>query len=188
MRCLDRKNEADEFLAETLALDPLDWLARDLRGDELSCDMQVRLDLALDYACAGFYRAALGLLAAAQPEPHSGTAPMVEYYRAWLICGLAEADAARRAYLVAAVACPDYCFPARLEEIAIFQTASTANPNDARALLYLGTSFTIADATPKPSPAGRIRSVSKPRMQSLGAILVSPISTAWPTRRSRRAY
>ncbi len=138
MRCLDRQNEADKFLAETLALDPLDWLARDLRGDELSCDTQVRLDLSLDYSRAGFYRAALNVLAAAQPEPHSGTAPMVDYYRAWLHMRLREADAARRAYLVAAVACPDFCFPARLEEIAILQTASTANPNDARAPFYLG--------------------------------------------------
>ncbi len=47
MRCLDSENEADTYLAETLALDPLDWWARDLRGDELSCDTQVRLDLAL---------------------------------------------------------------------------------------------------------------------------------------------
>ena len=138
MRRLARENEADKFLAETLVLDPLDWLARDLRGDVLSCDTQVRLDLALDYARAGFYRGALGVLAAAQPEPHSGTAPMVEYYRAWLHMRLGEADAARSAYLAAAIACPDYCFPARLEEIAILQAANIANPHDARALLYVG--------------------------------------------------
>ncbi len=63
---------------------------------------------------------------------------MVEYYRAWLHTRLGEVDAARRAYLAAAVACPDYCFPARLEEIAILQAANTANPDDARALFYLG--------------------------------------------------
>ena len=138
MRRLDRQKEADKFLAETLALDPLDWLARDLRGDELSCDTQVRLDLALDYARPGFYRAALDVLAGAHPEPHSGTVPMVEYYRAWLHGRLGETDAARDAYLAAAASCPDYCFPARLEEIAILQTASVANPYDARALFYLG--------------------------------------------------
>ncbi len=138
MRRLDRQKEADRFLAETLALDPLDWWARNLRGDELSCDTQVRLDLVLDYARAGFYRAALDVLAVAHPEPHSGTAPMVEYYRAWLHMRLGEADAARGAYLAAAASCPDYCFPARLEEISILQAASAANPHDARARLFLG--------------------------------------------------
>jgi tetratricopeptide (TPR) repeat protein len=138
MRRLTQENEADTYLAETLLLDPLDWWARDLRGDKLSCNAQVRLDLALDYARAGFYRAALDLLAAARPEPQSGTAPMVEYYRAWLHTRLGEVDAARRAYLAAAVACPDYCFPSRLEDIAILQAAEIANPDDARAPLYLG--------------------------------------------------
>jgi len=32
----------------------------------------------------------------------------------------------------------DYCFPSRLEEIAIFEAAMRANPNDARAPYYLG--------------------------------------------------
>ena len=33
---------------------------------------------------------------------------------------------------------PDYCFPARLEEIAILEAAMAANPKDARAPYYLG--------------------------------------------------
>jgi tetratricopeptide (TPR) repeat protein len=32
----------------------------------------------------------------------------------------------------------DYCFPSRLEEIAILESAMRANPSDARAPYYLG--------------------------------------------------
>src|SRR6185437_3964167 len=38
----------------------------------------------------------------------------------------------------AAKLAPDYCFPSRLEEIAIFETAMAANPRDAKAPYYLG--------------------------------------------------
>ncbi len=48
LRRLGRAAEAEAALRETLALDPLDWWARCLRGEALACDTQVRLDLALD--------------------------------------------------------------------------------------------------------------------------------------------
>ena len=59
LRRLGRSAEADALLKKTLATDPLDWWARDLRGEKLTCDNQVRLDLALDYARAGFAAEAL---------------------------------------------------------------------------------------------------------------------------------
>jgi tetratricopeptide (TPR) repeat protein len=51
---------------------------------------------------------------------------------------LGDKTAARHAYAAAAKAPPDYCFPARLEEIAILEAAIAANPRDARAPFYLG--------------------------------------------------
>jgi tetratricopeptide (TPR) repeat protein len=96
------------------------------------------LDLALDYTRAGFYRAALELLARAQPEPENGTAPLVSYYQGWLQTRIGEVTAARLAYRAAERAAPDYCFPNRLEEIAILQSAIAANPLAARAPFYLG--------------------------------------------------
>ncbi len=44
-------------------------------------------------------------------------------------------------YRRAAAAPPDYCFPSRLEEIAILETAMAANPRAARAPYYLGHLF-----------------------------------------------
>lgn len=138
MRKLGRDEDADIIFKEMLALDPLDWWARYLLGEELSCDTQVRLDLALDFARAGFLVEAIELLTKATLEAGSGTAPLVNYYLGWLHEQLGDSKAALSCYQTAAEASPDYCFPARLEEIAILQSALIANPKDAGAAYYLG--------------------------------------------------
>jgi len=138
LRRLGRVAEADALLAATLALDPLDWWARHLHGDVLACNTQTRLDLAHDYAQAGFFTEARELLATATPEPISGTAPLVAYTAAWICHLMGDAPSEHRYLAVAASAPPDYCFPARLEEISILLHAVAARPRDARAPYYLG--------------------------------------------------
>lgn len=138
LRRLGRDAEAAEMLRSTLALDPLDWWAREINGESLSCDTQVQLDLTLDYARAGFWGEALRVLADAKPEIGSGTAPMVSYYRAWCCERLGKRADVTKHLKAAAKASPDYCFPARLEEIAILELAMERNPKDARARYYLG--------------------------------------------------
>jgi len=138
LRKIGRLAEADNLLTDTLALDPLDWWARWLRGDKLGCDTQVRLDLAIDCVRAGFLREALDLLVCDEAEVSSGTAPLLSYYRAWICRKMGDKIAANRHLAVAAKAAPDYCFPARLEEIAVLNHAIETNPRDARAPFYLG--------------------------------------------------
>jgi tetratricopeptide (TPR) repeat protein len=138
LRRLDRESEADALLAETLALDPLDWWARFLRREKLTCDAQVRLDLAHDCVRAGLFSEALALLADAKPGAFDGTAPLLAYTTAW-ICGQTSDTTGSRRWLTAAQkAAPDYCFPARLEEIHVLEFAMAMNARDARAALYLG--------------------------------------------------
>lgn len=138
LRRLGRGAEAGELLESTLALDLLSWGTRYLRGEKLACDTSVRLDLAHDFARAGFYSDAIALLEAANPEPFSGTAPLVLYTLAWLAHRSGNTAAMRRQLRAAAKAAPDYCFPARLEEIHVLRFAIAANPRDARAPYYLG--------------------------------------------------
>ena len=138
LRRLGRPAESDACLAETLKMDLLDWWARQLRGDELRCDTQTRLDLALDYAGAGLHREALEVVSGAEPEPYSGTGPLLGYYRAWLNLALGRRDQALREARKASRLSPDYCFPARLEEIAVFNSALALNPDDGRAAFLLG--------------------------------------------------
>jgi tetratricopeptide (TPR) repeat protein len=129
---------AEMDLAAILSCDPLDAWARHLSGQALTGDTQTRLDLVHDYLRAGFHREALALLATAAPEPASGTAPIVAYTAAWICHLIDDKVAGRRHRALAAAAAPDYCFPARLEEIHVLRHAMAANPRDARAPYYLG--------------------------------------------------
>src|SRR5690606_36031773 len=50
LRELGRAEEADALLRDTLAADPLGFMARFLLGRPLTCDTQVRMDLSLNLA------------------------------------------------------------------------------------------------------------------------------------------
>ena len=132
--------ESRETLQATLELDPLDPWACFLDGREFPGDLQTALDVALDYARAGFWQEALEILEAAEPldKPFSGALPLLHYTRAWLLEQTGDAKAVKEERRLAAQAYPDYCFPSRLEEIAILESAIATNPKDARAPHYLG--------------------------------------------------
>jgi tetratricopeptide (TPR) repeat protein len=141
---LNRAAEAKSLLDETLALDPLDWWARLLKGEKIGCDLQTQLDLAHDFARAGLYSEAISLLKNASTQAHDlpdlswGAQPLLLYTLGWLHEKLDDKKTALADYRRAAAIAPDYCFPARLEEIVILQSAIRANPRDARAPYYLG--------------------------------------------------
>ncbi len=159
LRKLGKKREARELLAATLALDPLDWWARHLQGQALKCDLQTAIDLAFDCIRAGLYTEAIVLLGTTRrtlalaskqavqsngnaqsdlPDQNWGAAPLVHYCLGWLYAKLNDPKSSAERYRTAAALAPDYCFPARLEEIGILQAAIQANPNDPLAPYYLG--------------------------------------------------
>lgn len=163
-RKLNWMAEADALLRETLSLDPLDWWARHLRHDTLQCDLQTCLDLAHDCARAGLVAEAIELLnhvagqksgasfslspgkragarasdIADLPDQSWGALPLVHYTLGWLEQRRGDDKAALKFFRRAAGLPTDYCFPARLEEIAVFAAAMRANPGDAKAPYYLG--------------------------------------------------
>ena len=153
LRKLGRTEAADAVLAEARRLDPLDWWASQLSGTALSCDNQVRLDLAFDCVRAGLLEEAMEMLAGAitpkmaRYDGSAGTEPMLHYTRAWLTAmagkrnGLAERlyiGDVRKHLELAERAPSDYCFPARLEDIAVLKHAISVRPAHARASYYLG--------------------------------------------------
>jgi tetratricopeptide (TPR) repeat protein len=147
LRKLSRTDEADILLHETLALDPLDSWARYLSGLVAKGDLQMALDSAHDFARAGFYAEAIGRLKkttvqpADLPDQSWGAMPLIHYSLGWLHEKLGDKKAALKYLKSAAALPPDYCFPARLEEIAILKSAISASPRDARASYYLGNLF-----------------------------------------------
>ncbi|HXB60337.1 MAG TPA: DUF5107 domain-containing protein [Candidatus Acidoferrales bacterium] len=147
LRKLERPDEADEVLRQTFKLDLLDWWSRYLNGEKPGCDWQTCLDLAHDFARAGLYGEAINLLKDRMAVPtdlsdqNPTGLPMVYYTLGWLCSKKGDSKAAANYYKGAAAQSPDYCFPSRLEEIAILESAMHSNPADARAPYYLGNLF-----------------------------------------------
>jgi tetratricopeptide (TPR) repeat protein len=144
LRRLGRAAEAAVLLEESARLDRLDVWTHHLAGKKLTSDLQARLDVAHNYASAGFLAEAIALLKSAAfapgdlPDQSWGARPLVLYTLAWLQGRAGQDGAAHESLARAAAAEPDYCFPARLEEIAVLESAMRANPRDARAPYYLG--------------------------------------------------
>ena len=144
LRKLGSHAEAAKLLRETLALDPLDWWARYLNGEKIGCDLQTVLDLAHDFRRAGLFADAIALLEQASgktrdlPDQNWGALPLVHYLLGGLQDELGDKKTALRHYKKAAALPPEYCFPARTEEIALLEHALSQNPNDAKAPYYLG--------------------------------------------------
>jgi tetratricopeptide (TPR) repeat protein len=62
----------------------------------------------------------------------------VEYTLGWLCENTGDRRSAMKHFKRAAALSSDYCFPSRLEEIAVLETAMRLNPADAKAPYYLG--------------------------------------------------
>jgi tetratricopeptide (TPR) repeat protein len=159
LRKLQRDKEAKKLLRETLALDPLDWWARHLNGEKLACDSQTALDVAHDFARAGFFLEGMIVLGlnvahgaktflaglkrhqAALPDQNLGASPLVQHTVCWLHKKSGGGQTPENQLNALSVFPTDYCFPSRLEEIAILESAMRANPKDAKAPYYLGNLF-----------------------------------------------
>jgi tetratricopeptide (TPR) repeat protein len=157
LRKLGRTGDAALLLRDTLRLDQLDWWARHLDHEKLACDLQTRLDIAHDYARAGLYVDAIGLLRCISSQENRGSAsrsgtnhlpdqsrgapPLIYYTLGWLEQKRGNSAGASKCFKRASALPRDYCFPSRLEEIAVLESAMRANPKDARAPYYLGNLF-----------------------------------------------
>ena len=143
LRQLGEDVESARCLTATLELDPLDAWARHLADKDWKSETQVALDLAHDLARTGFYAKAAELLENVDAlRPASGEAdgarPLLHYTLGWLEEKLGRRKSALNRFADAAALSPDYCFPARLEEIGILELAMQRNPRDGRAAYYLG--------------------------------------------------
>ncbi len=138
---LGRDAEAAAWYEANLALDAFDYVSRLESGD---LDGALRLmngressfiEAAVDYAEAGYYADAVDILDRC-PSP----GPMTLYHKA-LYASKLDGNVADLALSDAAGADDLYCFPNRLEDIAVLEYAMAHNPRDARAPYYLGCLF-----------------------------------------------
>jgi len=159
LRLQKRFDEAQQVASAALAIDPLDPWARREWGlaasglgsktvaapaivirEDWNDDVQPYLEIAADFANAGLWKegeAALKELVGAYPDK-ARVSPMAYYYLGYLSDQQKQDSEAVRYYRSASQMPSDYCFPFRLEEIAILGRAMEANPKDPRAPCYLG--------------------------------------------------
>lgn len=136
LRKIGRSCEAVTFCRETLALDPF----ANLCGLELNPALAAEtmggksarlIETAIDYMQAGCFQEAISTL-----RLYATADPMQAYYVAYALDRLGKPVAA--ALAKAAAMDPRYCFPNRLEDIAVLRFALTHNPADGHAAFYLG--------------------------------------------------
>ncbi|MES2995262.1 MAG: DUF5107 domain-containing protein [Verrucomicrobiota bacterium] len=131
---------SDAILSNLLAVDPLDHWATHVKEGGIPAatrnDAQTILDLAFDYAEAGFLQEAIDLLGqhhamvvspVAVPNPLERTA-MTHYALAWLKHITAAPDAAE-SLANARAQSADHFFPSRLEEMLILEWAAVEGPS-----------------------------------------------------------
>ena len=159
LRKLGRTAEAADWITENLTLDPFDFLSGNekviLNGNDVrlrdSLNAKMRdfqenyLMTARDYAEAGAYAEAVAVL-----KECTKSHPMLYYYRAYYrnLQEMAEEKSAKaplseevKKLLETAESCaPDYCFPNKLEDIAVLRFA-IRNGCSAGAAYYLGNLF-----------------------------------------------
>jgi len=141
---LGRKTEALDYTCENLEFDTFDFVSAYIRtllvgeGAEQFRKFtrnfhESFLMVARDLAEGGFYEEAVSAL-----DIYDGDNPMVHYYRGAYFEKLGEKEKALLAYKKGEKADPAYCFPNKLEDIAVLKAAIAADDEGSKARYYLG--------------------------------------------------
>lgn len=144
LRKLGKEQEAMQWIAENLKLDAFDQVSRMegylLSGEKAQIDEMNRLMrnfhenylmAARDYAEFGCYEEAVQML-----EQCSAEQPMLYYYKGYYMHCMGRS--ATEVYEKAENCSPLYCFPNKLEDIAVLEDAIAVCERSAKANYYLG--------------------------------------------------
>lgn len=147
LRKLGQEKEAETYIGKNLAVDPFDYLSM-FELSKLSREAKSILDnmnglmrdfhesylqIARDYAEAQCYDEAIAIL-----EQCKKKYPLLAYYKAYYMQKVGSIEESKREYQNAESYSPLYCFPNKLEDIAVLRAAIDLNPTGAKAYYYLG--------------------------------------------------
>ena len=136
LKRLDRDAEAEEEHRKVRAFDPLDLSSRFREGIPPASGQEC-LDLAYDLMRCGQLEVAAGLLRRVPPSTRDGSLPIALFTLAQIEMRLGSPHTAEL-WAAANAASLDYCFPSRLEEMQVLQSAIAASPNGPSAYYLLG--------------------------------------------------
>ncbi len=153
LRKMNRIDEAEELLRvkldtckiDLMALNELHKIAQ-MRGenskailDELERlmvgDVQLPIELSLEYAQIGAYKDAIEIL---ERVINKIDFPMVDYTLGYYYNMIGNSKKAKEYYSSASTKPSDYCYPFRWEDVIILKDAMNVNKDDAMAPYYLG--------------------------------------------------
>ncbi|BBE16186.1 DUF5107 domain-containing protein [Aquipluma nitroreducens] len=150
LRKLDRKDEVEKLIDESLTLDPFNFGAlfekclykpdryRELTG-LIRGNIHNYIEFALDFAGAGLWEEAIRLISVGiEEQAGQSIYPLAAYCKAWFENQSGDNVASDKTLSLALDLCPDYCFPNQPEAVVVLQWAIAANPMDHKALYYLG--------------------------------------------------
>ena len=150
LRKLERKEESLALIEESLRIDKFNMVCRYERflitgaKEDLNVftslmrgTVHTYIEYALDYASAGLYEEAAGILSHVLTDGKD-VYPMVYYALGYFASQSGDVDGAKKLYATASAMNPDKCFPNRIEEVNILKDAMTVNPEDSYAPYYLG--------------------------------------------------
>jgi tetratricopeptide (TPR) repeat protein len=145
LRNLDRKQEALKLIEESLKLDNFNFgvlfekqLCEPDSVEDLSAlTTNNSIETALDYAWAGMYNEAIGLLHS-EIDKNPQASPLVFYYKGWFFAQQGKHALAQQTFAEAENCLSDYCFPNQLEAVLALECAMQFNPKGSKAPYYLG--------------------------------------------------
>lgn len=158
LRKQDRIKEASAWVHQAIEADPIDYLSRseayllkiaagentDAERDALHRlargDAQAYLEVAVDYGNAGLLSDAITILqeAVRVQAGHRGAYPLLHYYMGYYLEQSGDIEQAKRHYRLGGEMDPMYVFPHRIESIRVLRRVLEVQPDDARAMYYLG--------------------------------------------------
>ncbi len=150
LRKLGRISEATKWIEDSLQLDKFNFgilfeqcclnpdtfeeLTSLLRGN-----IHNYIAFALDFACAGLFDEAISLIQTGiSVQKENQVYPMAFYYKAWFEFQNGQVPDSLDSLKNAVVACSDYCFPNKPEDVVVLEWAKKQNPDDSKAPYYLG--------------------------------------------------
>lgn len=145
LRKLGKKEAASVMIAENLEVDHFDYLSRFELGLWGSQETGLRimrgfhenyLMTARDYAESGCYEEAIMVLEACAEKK-----PLIYYYQGYYYSQMGRTEEAAAAYQQAESADQTYCFPNKIEDIAVLADAMKKLPAGGKASYYLGNLF-----------------------------------------------
>lgn len=132
LRQIGQVDAAVQLAKQVASLDPLDVISRRILGQSLPLRADTAIEIALEYACGGFYSDAIQIL------EESDKTPLIHYHLAHFYKITDEPEKAREHLQKAATADSYLCFPHRLEDMQVLQEACAISEWDAMAPYYLG--------------------------------------------------